>query len=100
MRIAVIYDNEALLNLKSGWGFSCLVENEKKVLFDTGWDGTILLSNLKALGINPKDIDIVVLSHDHWDHIGGLAQLLDVNPDVDVYVPSSFSKRDWRSCWM
>lgn len=93
MRIVVIYDNEALHNLKSGWGFSCFVENGKKVLFDTGWDGTILLSNLKALGINCRDIDIVVLSHDHWDHIGGLVQLLDVNPDVDVYVPSVFSKR-------
>ncbi len=93
MRITITYDNEALPKLKSGWGFSCLVENEKKLLFDTGWDGTILLFNLKALGINPRDIDIVVLSHDHWDHIGGLARLLDVNPDVDVYVPSSFSRR-------
>lgn len=94
MRITITYDNELHVpELKSGWGFSCLIENEKKVLFDTGWDGTILLSNMKALGANPRDIDVVVLSHDHWDHIGGLAWLLGTNPDVDVYVPSSFSKR-------
>ncbi|MDI6889171.1 MAG: MBL fold metallo-hydrolase [Methanocellales archaeon] len=94
MRITIIYDNELHVpKLKSGWGFSCLIENEKKVLFDTGWDCAILQSNLKALDINSRDIDIIVLSHDHWDHIGGLAWLLDANPDVEVYVPSSFSKR-------
>ncbi|MDI6903612.1 MAG: MBL fold metallo-hydrolase [Methanocellales archaeon] len=94
MRITITYDSELhLAELKSGWGFSCLVENGRKVLFDTGWDGTILLSNMKALGIDPKGIDTIVLSHAHWDHIGGLAWLLSVNPNVEVYVPSSFSKR-------
>jgi 7,8-dihydropterin-6-yl-methyl-4-(beta-D-ribofuranosyl)aminobenzene 5'-phosphate synthase len=93
MKITIIYDNEASAGLKSGWGFSCLVENERKVLFDTGWDGEILVSNMKALGIDPKDIDITVLSHAHWDHIGGLTWVLNLNPDIEVYAPSSFSKR-------
>ncbi|HIH37192.1 MAG TPA: MBL fold metallo-hydrolase [Methanocellales archaeon] len=93
MKITIIYDNEACKGLKSGWGFSCLIEDKRKVLFDTGWDGAILLSNMKALGINPKDIDIIVLSHDDWDHIGGLTWVLKLNPDVEVYAPSSFSKR-------
>ncbi|MDD2777945.1 MAG: MBL fold metallo-hydrolase [Methanocellales archaeon] len=92
MKITIIYDNEACKGLKSGWGFSCLIEDEKKVLFDTGWDGSILLSNMKALGIDPKDIEIIVLSHDHWDHISGLTWLLNLNPDVKVYAPHSFSK--------
>ncbi len=92
MKIKVIYDNEAYRGMKSGWGFSCLVENERKVLFDTGWYGSILLSNMKALDIDPKDIEIIVLSHDHWDHIGGLTWMLDLNPDVKVYAPHSFSK--------
>jgi len=94
MRITIIYDNELHVpELRSGWGFSCLVENEKKVLFDTGWDGTILLSNMKAMGANPRDIDVIVLSHDHWDHIGGLTSLLGANPGIDIYAPLSFSKR-------
>lgn len=92
MKITIIYDNEASVGLKSGWGFSCLVENERKVLFDTGWDDGVLLFNMKALDIDPKDIDIIVLSHDHWDHIGGLTGMLNLNPDVEVYAPSSFSK--------
>lgn len=92
MKLKVIYDNEACKGLKSGWGFSCLIEDERKVLFDTGWDGSILLSNMKALDIDPKDIEIIVLSHDHWDHIGGLTWVLNLNPDVEVYAPHSFSK--------
>ncbi|MDD2665734.1 MAG: MBL fold metallo-hydrolase [Methanocellales archaeon] len=93
MKLKVIYDNEACKGLKSGWGFSCLIEDERKVLFDTGWDGSILLYNMKALGIDPKDIEIIVLSHDHWDHIGGLTWVLNLNPGTEVYAPSSFSKR-------
>ncbi len=93
MKVTIVYDNEACKGLKSGWGFSCLIEDERKVLFDTGWDGEILLSNMKVLDIDPKDIEIIVLSHDHWDHIGGLTWVLNLSPDVEVYAPSSFSKR-------
>jgi len=47
---------------------------------------------MKLLGINPKDIDLVVISHSHWDHCGGLARLLNLNRDLKVYIPTSFSK--------
>ncbi|MFH1710356.1 MAG: MBL fold metallo-hydrolase, partial [bacterium] len=78
---------------KTSWGFSCLISyGGKNILFDTGGSGPVLLSNMKKLNISPKDIDIVVLSHDHWDHIGGLFSLLAENSDVKVYVHSSFSK--------
>lgn len=48
---------------------------------------------MKQLKINPKDIDIVVLSHNHWDHTGGLEGFLEANKNrAKVYQPKDFSK--------
>lgn len=92
MKLTVIYDNEAKKSLNKGWGFSCLIETVgHKILFDTGWDAHILLSNMDKLGFSPEEIDILVLSHQHWDHIGGVPTFLNMNPDVDVFIPASFS---------
>ena len=90
--IITIYDNyEYNPELKTGWGFSCLVKTEKEnILFDTGADSPTLLSNMEKLGIAPKEIDTLVLSHIHGDHTGGLAGVLDKNSNVTVYLPKSF----------
>lgn len=61
------------------------------MLFDTGSDGAILLSNMRALMIEPGEIDAVVISHAHGDHTGGLDELLDSNPGVTVYYPATCS---------
>ncbi len=94
MKITIIYDNyQYLPGFETGWGFSCLVQGYKKtLLFDTGGDGRLLLSNMKKLRINPVAIDTVFLSHDHWDHTGGLFEFLKMNANVDVYVINSFSR--------
>ncbi len=92
LKITVVYDNRVYEEgLKPAWGFACLIEGlDKKILFDTGDDGKILLSNMKTLGIDPKQIETVVLSHEHGDHVGGLASFLSANPNVTVYVLRSF----------
>ena len=51
-----------------------------------------MLYNMKKLGINPGDIDVVVLSHNHWDHVGGLESLLNIKPKLTVYRPTWASK--------
>ena len=90
MRITIIYDNEAAVEgLKADWGFACLVEaHGVRMLFDTGASGPVLLDNMKRLKIEPTMIDEVFISHDHWDHTGGLADFLRVRP-VRCYVPAS-----------
>jgi len=91
MKLTILYDSEAEQGLMKGWGFSCLLELESEnVLFDTGWDGRMLLFNMKTLGKNPGQIKKIVISHSHWDHMGGLPYLL--RKGVEVYVPQSFSK--------
>ena len=47
---------------------------------------------MNKLKINPIHIKKLILSHQHWDHIGGLPEILCANPEIKVYVPASFSK--------
>ena len=90
--IAILYDNNPYdERLKTVWGFSCLVERgDLALLFDTGGDAPTLLSNMATLGLDPVEIDIIVLSHIHGDHVGGLGGILADNEKVTVYLPRSF----------
>jgi len=89
MKLTIIYDNEVYrkdIALKSDWGFSCLIETDKAtVLFDAGAKGDILLSNMKKLDIDPTAIDKIVISHEHWDHDGGLELLSKIVDTADLY---------------
>jgi len=90
--ITILYDNnEYDERLETAWGFSCLVQRgDLTLLFDTGGDGPTLLSNMATLELDPADIDIVLLSHIHGDHVGGLGGILAVNKETTVYLPRSF----------
>ncbi|KPJ70661.1 hypothetical protein AMJ51_01370 [Microgenomates bacterium DG_75] len=92
MNLITLYDNyQSDPNLETGHGFSCLAKSkDQTILFDTGADSLTLLSNMEKLGINPQEIDIIVLSHIHSDHVDGLWGLLEKNKDVKVYLPASF----------
>lgn len=94
MKLVIIYNNFARDNLAAGWGFSCLIINDgQKILFDTGNDGTALLDNLKKLGFNAREINKIIFSHEHWDHIGGLFDLMNLKSKMTVYVLASFTER-------
>ena len=93
--------------MRKDWGFATLIEYRgKRILFDTGNNADIFAHNVRAKGIDLSTLDLVVISHRHGDHTGGLDHLLRVNPDVTIYapqenfgvfgsaLPGSFYKRD------
>jgi len=89
--LTILYDNNPFEeSCMTEWGFSCLVELEDKtILFDTGGDPEGFAHNIEALGVDVTEIDCIVLSHEHWDHVGGIDVVLDANPDVSVYLPET-----------
>ena len=62
-------------------GFSALVRIEREghqrtLLFDTGVSTNGMVENMRRLGVSPSDIEVIVLSHGHWDHITGMEGLV------------------------
>ena len=90
--ITIAYDNYPFdKGLQTSWGFACVVDGlPERVLFDTGGDGAVLLGNLRKLEIDPQTVDVVVLSHAHHDHTGGLAGFVGANSKVKVFMPGAF----------
>ena len=74
LKLIVVVDNYPDSELKTAWGLSILAKTpENTILFDTGPDPDVLRENLKKLGIDPSEIDFVVISHEHGDHVNGLS---------------------------
>jgi 7,8-dihydropterin-6-yl-methyl-4-(beta-D-ribofuranosyl)aminobenzene 5'-phosphate synthase len=88
-RVTILYDAFGKpSSLQKDWGFAALVEyGGKRILFDTGNNARIFEHNVKALGVDLRNIDFVVISHRHADHTSGITYLLTVNPKVQIYVP-------------
>ena len=58
------------------WGFAALVEVDgHRILFDTGAHADVVYKNTQTLGIDLTTVPEVILSHSHWDHVGGLMTL-------------------------
>jgi 7,8-dihydropterin-6-yl-methyl-4-(beta-D-ribofuranosyl)aminobenzene 5'-phosphate synthase len=93
--ITILYDNYAFnQKAKAGWGFSSFIQGlEKTVLFDAGGGGDTLSRNAELLlSVQLSNVDLVVLSHDHWDHTGGLSKALGSGSKALVYFGNSFSE--------
>jgi 7,8-dihydropterin-6-yl-methyl-4-(beta-D-ribofuranosyl)aminobenzene 5'-phosphate synthase len=92
--ITILYDNYLHTEgAKTDWGFSCLIRGtEKTILFDTGTKPDILFYNIKKLKVDTGDIQLVVITHNHLDHTGGLISFLETHPKpISVYIPHSFA---------
>jgi len=87
MKTVVLVDNNTETFLCGGQhGLSLYFETKnRKILFDTGQD-ELFYNNAKKLGVSIEDVDILVLSHGHFDHGGGLPCFLQRNQKAKVYV--------------
>ena len=87
--LTVLYDNYPFQDgCVADWGFSVLIEGlEKTILFDTGTREDLFLKNIEVLKIDLEKIDLVVISHDHGDHTGGLPAFLRKKAGIPVYIP-------------
>jgi 7,8-dihydropterin-6-yl-methyl-4-(beta-D-ribofuranosyl)aminobenzene 5'-phosphate synthase len=88
-QITILYDAFGKDSaMQKDWGYAALVEyGGKRILFDTGNNPEVLAQNVNAKSIDLSSLDFVVMSHRHGDHMGGLAYLLKVNPNVKIYAP-------------
>ena len=88
-RVTILYDAFGdRAGLTRDWGFAALVEYRgHRILFDTGNNAEIFAANIRALHVNLRTIDFVVVSHRHGDHTAGINYLLQVNPRVKIYAP-------------
>jgi 7,8-dihydropterin-6-yl-methyl-4-(beta-D-ribofuranosyl)aminobenzene 5'-phosphate synthase len=81
MQITVtnVYNNTILPDqgFIAGHGQSFHIKSEKfSILYDAGFKGEELLNNMNILGIDPNEIDFLVLSHGHIDHTGGINDMI------------------------
>ncbi|WP_315118161.1 MBL fold metallo-hydrolase [uncultured Clostridium sp.] len=73
-------------------GLCLYVEKDnKRILFDTGRTDAFI-TNARKLGVSLEDIDVVVISHGHCDHGGGLLSFLKINSKAKVYMKREASK--------
>jgi 7,8-dihydropterin-6-yl-methyl-4-(beta-D-ribofuranosyl)aminobenzene 5'-phosphate synthase len=76
-------------------GFGYLIAGsiiDNTILFDAGerWGG--LYDNMGYMGVKPENIEAVVISHEHFDHVGGLWGVLRGRPGVNLYICPGFSR--------
>lgn len=92
MKVVALVDNARLPgreDLASEQGLSlCIFTREHQILFDTGISG-IFHTNAQKLDIDTAQATLVVISHHHFDHGGGLASFFEVNQQAKVYLRSS-----------
>jgi 7,8-dihydropterin-6-yl-methyl-4-(beta-D-ribofuranosyl)aminobenzene 5'-phosphate synthase len=92
MTFEILFNNiKGEKDFRNLWGFSCYIP-ELKLLFDTGSNGRILLQNAKKMKVDFKEIKYLFISHSHWDHISGIDTVIEENPNITMFVPSSLSK--------
>ena len=87
MKISVLCDDSAYTKeFYREHGFSALIEiGGRKILFDAG-QSDVFLKNAELLGEDLRDVDIVVLSHGHYDHCNGLGYFLERNHSAKIYL--------------
>ncbi len=93
--LKMIYNNTGECSgLENAWGLSVWIEDEQGVtLFDTGGDASTLKKNMEHLDLDLNKVNRIIISHNHWDHKGGLEFVLGkVKDKTDLYVVTQDKK--------
>lgn len=87
MKITVLSENiSENEDLKAEHGLSLYIETEnKRILFDTG-QSDLFYENAKKLGVDLERIDLLILSHGHYDHTGGVKKFFEINKTAPCYL--------------
>ncbi|HSL40521.1 MAG TPA: MBL fold metallo-hydrolase [Desulforhopalus sp.] len=94
LTLRIVVDNQTAPGLLAEHGFSLmLTADDHTLLLDTGQDKA-LRHNAAALGISLAAVNSLVLSHGHYDHSGGICDLLQASRRLQVYYhPAAFLPR-------
>lgn len=99
MKISILTENKVKKRgLLAEHGLSIFIEHENtNILFDTG-QSAVYCQNAQLMGVDLQSTDLIVLSHGHYDHCGGLIHFKHQNAFPPVYIhPAAFAKRYARS---
>ena len=91
MKIKILMENQAVNeSFACGHGLSIYVETGKhKIMMDAGPDWRFA-DNALRLGVDISDVDILVLSHGHYDHSGGLMKFMAMNDKAKIYAADGY----------
>ncbi|MBN1574929.1 MAG: MBL fold metallo-hydrolase [Chitinispirillaceae bacterium] len=86
LAVTILVDNRSEdPRLIAEHGLSLRIEaDDRRILFDAG-QSDIFINNAETLGIDLRSAETLVLSHGHYDHTGGVARMLELNPSLQVY---------------
>lgn len=91
----IVEDTCPLKGFKGEHGLSFWIEaDDKKILFDTGQSGDVLLHNAQILGLNIRKADALVLSHPHYDHQGGISLIAESVKKLPLYCTSNILNQE------
>ena len=84
VQITTLNENTANSGFVAEWGLSILIEADGlRLLLDTG-PGFSTVYNAQLLGIDFATVDRIALSHGHFDHTGGLFEVLRRSREIDI----------------
>jgi 7,8-dihydropterin-6-yl-methyl-4-(beta-D-ribofuranosyl)aminobenzene 5'-phosphate synthase len=94
----LVENTTSSLGLLAEHGLSFWIEyGNRHILFDTG-QSELLVQNAKALNIDLAQADVIVLSHGHYDHTGGLSTVLGIARKAILYLhPAAIKLKFSRS---
>lgn len=91
-KLSILCNDKSKEGYFSEHGFSILIEKDSyKLIFDTGTTD-VFLKNLKKLGNDINEINDIVISHGHYDHLGGVRELIKLDKTFSIWAKEGIFK--------